>query len=60
MNDGEPDNSGIGGQLAVCMWIFTKTVLCNGQRNIEEFQEPEKELRDRCSQLVVQQGLHFP
>ena len=33
------DKETVGGRLAACMWILSKTVICNEQRNIEAFRE---------------------
>ena len=56
MNDGEQDGRELVGSWRRAMWIYTKAVMCNGQRNMDKFRHQKKELHDRGNQLVVQHG----
>ena len=54
---GEPEDRYIRGSLATCLWICTKAVTCNGQKNMDELQGQEDEFGGRSFQLVVQQSI---
>ena len=32
----------VGGKLEACLWVYAKTVICNGQRNTEAFRDPRR------------------
>ena len=49
-------DSDIGGKLA-CLWIYTKAVICNGQKEHGRVQRQDEELCDRSRQQVVWQGM---
>ena len=55
MNDEEPESSGIGGELAACMWIYSKAVLFDGQKMHGRIQESQRQFCHRSNKLVVQQ-----
>ena len=50
-NEGDEGNK-IGGRLAACICIYSRTVICNGQRYVKPISD-HKERSDRIDQLGV-------
>ena len=40
--DAAPSNQELGGQLAACLWIYTRGVICNGHKNMDDFRDKKR------------------
>ena len=37
-----PSNQELGGQLAACLWIYTRAVICNSHKNMDDFRDKKR------------------